>query len=315
MSLLSSLRERVTRLRFMRLVRRVHLYAGLLLLPWIFLFGLSGMLFNHPNVGEQVIGRPVLRDELVRGDKLQAWDPAQIAARVVAQLNEGEAKYRLDPDFQSELTGFTVLSAPSDQGQHMLLLDMQAPRGVLVTRSARRAEEGSSFPRRKIELPDTSTQAVERALTGMLKERGLAALSELKAHPKIAPELRLRVLDAQGTPWNLSYDLGSAMLSGRKTDVAPNLGFTQLLAKLHTTHHFPLQFGALWLWALFADMLGVTMMFWAVSGLIMWWQLRATRLLGILSLLIALGLAAVIIGGTTRELTFGDVTSKMGPGE
>jgi hypothetical protein len=197
----------------------------------------------------------------------------------------------------------------------MVLLDMATPRGVLVSRSARRAAEGSSFPKQHIPLPDVSTKAVEEHLTGLLEARQLDATDALRAHPKIAPELRFRVRDAADTAWNLTYDLGSGTLSGRKSDVLPNLGLTQLLAKLHMTHHFPMAFGALWLWALFADLLGITMVFWAVSGMIMWWQLKQTRLLGIASLAIALGLAAAIIGGTMRHLTFGDVTPKLGPGD
>lgn len=314
MSELARTGARIPRVRFMRVVRRVHMYAGLLLLPWILLFGLSGMLFNHPNVGEDVTGRSLAADDLARSG-VRPWDARRIAERVLEQVRaEGASDYRLDPDHDAELTGFTVLSAPSQQGQHMLLLDMQEARGVLVSRAARRAAEGSTFSKRQVPLPDVSTKAVEQALGGLLEAHQLTALGPLRAHPKIAPELRFVVRDADAVQWNLTYDLGSGTLSGRRRDVLPNLGVTQLLAKLHTTHHFPLRFGAVWLWALFADLLGVTMVFWAVSGMVMWWQLKATRLMGIVSLAIALGLAALIIGGTARSLTFGDVTPQLGPG-
>ena len=42
--------------KLMKLVRRVHMYTGLLMFPWVLLFGLSGMLFNHPNFGESGSG-------------------------------------------------------------------------------------------------------------------------------------------------------------------------------------------------------------------------------------------------------------------
>ena len=29
------------------LVRRLHLYAGLFMLPWVFLYGITGAMFNH----------------------------------------------------------------------------------------------------------------------------------------------------------------------------------------------------------------------------------------------------------------------------
>ena len=32
----------------LRLIRRIHLYTGLFMTPWVFLYGVSGFLFNHP---------------------------------------------------------------------------------------------------------------------------------------------------------------------------------------------------------------------------------------------------------------------------
>ncbi len=32
----------------MKLVRRAHLYAGLFMTPWVFLYGITATLFNHP---------------------------------------------------------------------------------------------------------------------------------------------------------------------------------------------------------------------------------------------------------------------------
>ncbi|HVJ88034.1 MAG TPA: hypothetical protein VM452_20385, partial [Caulifigura sp.] len=34
--------------RMMRVVRRVHLYSGLFLFPWVMLYGVTALLFNHP---------------------------------------------------------------------------------------------------------------------------------------------------------------------------------------------------------------------------------------------------------------------------
>jgi hypothetical protein len=118
-----------------------------------------------------------------------------------------------------------------------------------------------------------------------------------------------------GELWNARYDLGSSSLNARKSDEWPSLGMTQLFSMLHTTHHFPLNLGARWLWAFFEDLLGVTMMFWAFSGLLMWWQLKATRFWGVLSLVGAFGLSAVVMYATARELTFGHVAQALGPGE
>src|SRR6476661_6325569 len=40
--------------RTMRVVRRVHLYSGLFLFPWVMLYGFTALLFNHPGVTPDV---------------------------------------------------------------------------------------------------------------------------------------------------------------------------------------------------------------------------------------------------------------------
>ena len=43
-------RKRSRRHRLMMLARRGHLYAGLFMLPWVLLYGVTGALFNHANL-------------------------------------------------------------------------------------------------------------------------------------------------------------------------------------------------------------------------------------------------------------------------
>ena len=74
--------------RQLKIVRRVHMYAGLLLLPWLLFFGISGLSFNHPNVGEDVRGQRLGPAELEQMTGLTPWPAAKVAQAVVAQLNQ-----------------------------------------------------------------------------------------------------------------------------------------------------------------------------------------------------------------------------------
>ena len=38
------------RFNFYLLVRRIHMYAGLIMIPYLLLFGISGLIFNHPTL-------------------------------------------------------------------------------------------------------------------------------------------------------------------------------------------------------------------------------------------------------------------------
>lgn len=307
-------RGRLSKGRLLKLVRRVHMYLGLVLMPWLLFFGLSGMLFNHPNVGEQVQGQRV---NLTEHSGLAPWQPQSAAQSVVTELNQksrGDGPYRLDPTFQSEFTGYSILTAPAPDGGYMLIADVAHARGILVHKQARTNPDGSSFPKTVLTTAYSAERVAESA-KGLLTARKLPHDVELQAHPKIAAELRLRVLDAKDVAWNLSYDTRTGELSGRRADRFPNLGMTQILAKMHTTHHFTMSFGSLWLWALFEDLLGLSMALWAITGLVMWWQMKATRIAGIVSITLALGLALAVMSGVFNQLTFGDVKAAMGPGE
>lgn len=91
-----------------RLIRRLHLYAGLLLLPWVVMFGVSSFVFNHPAwfagtgpnasavVWETLADRPY-DIEVVPGVDLRV-----IAARMIGDLglssDAGYGVYRNNPD-------------------------------------------------------------------------------------------------------------------------------------------------------------------------------------------------------------------------
>jgi hypothetical protein len=71
----------------LHLTRRTHLYAGLLLCPWVFLYGITGFLFNHPEVwSDQTIVN--ITPKLIEGTDLAKLPAAsEIAAQVVAAIN------------------------------------------------------------------------------------------------------------------------------------------------------------------------------------------------------------------------------------
>lgn len=311
-----SLGARLRADRLPRLIRRIHLFAGLVMLPWVLFFGISGLLFNHPGIGEQVQAQRVSQAELTALGVSAPWEPRAAAARVLSALNaQGVERYTLDPEFEPRLSGFTLLSAPAPDGRYVLLLDMARAGGVLVHKAQRERAPDSRFTPVTLALPGLSTLDLESKLVPLLQRHRLPGSEALKAHEKIAPVLTLRAHDQAGTPWNLSYDTRSGTLSGRRSDAFPRLGVAQILASMHTAHHFPLRVGPLWFWALFEDLLGLTMVVWALSGLVMWWQVKRTRLAGIVSLAAALGIAALVMGGALSELHFGDVREQLGPGD
>lgn len=286
-------------------------------MPWLAFFGLSGVFFNHPNIGEPVTSRalpPPLLEELTG---FAPWPPHAVAERVVAGLNERDPaqRYTVDASFASRYSGAVVMKAPSEQGMHVVLLNPERGFGILAYREARPQGKAAPFAGAQVALPEYSLAALNDRFHGLLASQGLAGTAPLTVDPKLAPQVEFRLKDAAGEVWNVSYALGSGTVTGRLSREWPSIGFSQLIAKLHTTHHYTFGVQARWFWALFEDLLGLAMLFWGVSGLAMWWQLKATRVAGLASLLVALGIGGAVAYGTARDVLFGDVKQQLAPGE
>lgn len=290
------------------------MYLGLFLVPWLFLFGISGVLFNHPNVGEQVKGTPVPTPRLKELTGFSGWSAPELAQRIVDTLNRQQpAGFGVDDSTPPSFQGPALLSAESTTGRHTALVDVELGRAFVISRTARPGSDAVPF-KQHLEFPGISTGAIEDQLSQLLPSLDFETKTPLVANAKIAPELRFIMHDASGTRYHVTYNTGSAELGGRRADSWSPVGVSQFLGMLHTAHHFTPRFGARWLWALFQDILGLAMALWALTGLAMWWQLKATRLAGMASLILALGLAAWVTWGTASELMFGEVMQQLGPG-
>jgi hypothetical protein len=64
---------------------------------------------------------------------------------------------------------------------------------------------------------------------------------------------------------------------------------------MHTTHVYPNEQNTKWYWTVIVDVMAFVMVFWGVSGIFMWWQIKATRKLGFIILVLSL-IAATLLG-------------------
>ena len=120
----------------MRLLRRIHLYAGLLMLPWVLLYGFTALLFNHSTFfpeSDTQIHR--FRTTLESGQELPA--AAQVAELVVAQLNEKlgnqdtPSVYRLVNPETAAFTRQASSTIRTDDTQYRVFVDLATGRGYV----------------------------------------------------------------------------------------------------------------------------------------------------------------------------------------
>ncbi len=300
-------------------VRRTHLFLGLLLFPWVVLYGATAYLFNHPTAWAD---RPTIRfsADVLKGTELSPFpSPESLAKQVVEQLNvrfQPQARYRLDeqmaPRFADEYlfgrvdreeepiqfllhtrgTGGTIRIMPTKP----VLPTSPSPEFIVnpgaipVVASVSTAEPAASIeatakpdPSRvplKIE-PQLDRRIVEE-MPKVFKEFGI----DLQGKPVIVtsiPDLIFQINTSDSADdfrlWVVRYNIlkGSVNAVVPEAAVKEPLSWRQRLLRLHTAHGYPDEVNARWWWAVIADVMAFVLIGWGVSGLFMWWQLKATR--------------------------------------
>ena len=113
-------------------------------------------------------------------------------------------------------------------------------------------------------------------------------------------------VEGAGKTWLATYNAETGSVTGREAAAqaaeGPGMSFRRFLLRLHTAHGYPAEdVNMRWLWALLVDATSLVMVFWGISGIVMWWQIKRTRLLGGACLLFSTA-AATYIGIGMHEL-------------
>lgn len=280
---------------FNHLLRRIHLYAGLLLLPWVFLYGVTGLLFNHHNLFADVKTLHFDRGDMEGTALAEAPTAAQIAEQVVATINARQkSNFRLvEPSAaRFERGGLSANVTDASGAAYTVSLDASGNGGTIrpARDAAANAEPAPFAAKRGVEVEGLPLTQVEEALPDVLAKAGLA-------EPKVS-EVRMAPISFQmeedGQRWQVNYNAQNGSLSGLPLtpDNMPKLSARQFLLRLHLVHHYPSEFGVRWIWAVIVDVISILMVFWGVSGIVMWLQIKRTRALGALCL--SAGVVAVV---------------------
>ncbi|HRF00599.1 MAG TPA: hypothetical protein PLI18_08785 [Pirellulaceae bacterium] len=109
----------------------------------------------------------------------------------------------------------------------------------------------------------------------------------------VVPELSFRVSDGERI-WNCRHQPLTGAVTAVPADAPPTTEFSwrRFLLRLHTAHGYPMDGGPRWYWAVIVDLMAFVMVFWGVSGMIMWWQIKSTRRWGMVAVACSLFVAA-----------------------
>lgn len=261
--------------RGFRLARRLHLYFGLFMVPWVCLYGITALFFNHPDWLHPrtmtSFGADVLEDSPLAAPP----DMDALAAAVHAEL-PGE----LSAPENIRWVGRYRLRGRDEANRYSLYAESDGRSGILYTTPL---DVSGDHP-----LAELESVTVPFALSG--DDTWATVETQLDVSTLAldrAPDLMFDVREGD-VVWRIEYSPLSGDISSERLDERPSAPtIRSFLTRLHTQHVYPGQVSARWLWAILVDLMGAAMMFWGFTGLLMWWQIKKLRRVG----------GAVILGG------------------
>ncbi len=305
--------------QLLHLVRRTHLYLGLALLPWSFLYGVTAFLFNHPTAFSDQPTRSFGRDELAGTPLETAPSPDELAEQVVRHLNErlkpatpykvaGEAKYTRE---------FAFATVKGDGRTVGVLVDVKNRCGTVrvAPPPPQREPEAAPFavgrtsapprglapvPSEGVKLDQPLHERVRAAVPTILERTGFET-GEVTVTS--VPEVAFPV-EADGQVWTATYNPMTGAVSGKQPEAKPELSTRSYLLRLHVASGYPGEANARWFWAVIVDAMAAALCLWGLSGLVMWWQLKATRRWGLVVVVLS-GVAAATLGAIAHTAMSG----------
>ena len=329
------LRRRPLVRRVLQWIRRVHLYLGLFLFPWAVLYGFTGFLFNHPQVMSEQSVESFSR-EVWKGTPMDATaNLSESAHQIVNAIQSHHSKsgsslklvesepVRYASDFaianiRTPSEDFSISIAVSGEGGTIRRITTtksevaeaefpwavgKAEKPRKGSRSMSRGSERTSGQNDKLVVEDSLVDHLQASIPNLARIRDLPS-GELSINS--VPDLTF-VVESQGQRWKTSYNALKGTVTGKLFDAPEKaLSWRRYLTKLHTAKGYPSSsMGSKWFWAIGVDLMAFVMIYWGMSGLLMWWQIKSTRKLGAVFLLfsaiaattLAVGMHGVISAG------------------
>lgn len=294
----------------MHVIRRAHLYVGLFLFPWAILYGVTGFLFNHPTFVADSPTVSFTREDVAGTPLESAPTPEEQATAIVAGLNSqqkpvspyqliaGQAHYATRESFvatvKAENRTFFVVYEPKTASGVIRettpkVEQAKAPFATGIAEAPRQRGMGMMGPMKHnhagLKIEDSITDRIKSAVPIIMERKGFP---QGEVTVTTAPDIKFPI-ETNGQQWTAVFNPITTSVSGTPGPEQTELTIRTFLLRLHLSRGYPGEVTTKWIWAVGVDAMAIILCFWGVSGLLMWWQIKATRKSG----LVVLALSAI----------------------
>ncbi|MEZ5942679.1 MAG: PepSY domain-containing protein [Planctomycetaceae bacterium] len=276
------------------LARRTHLYAGLFLLPWVVLYGVTGAMFNHQSLFPRVQFQPVPVD-VVRATSMPEFPAAgELANQVIEaiRLANPEAEIEVLTGSEPEFTNNLMFEVQQGDDKKVVYINPVTHDTEIATIPPEDFRPDRLLPdTRNIELIPNPQETAQESAAAIFKDSGI----EVHGDPKPFGWTKLNFLvSIDGEPARVTYVLKDGHVDIFKYDGEPDMPLRGFFLRLHTSHGQPPTWNGRMYWSLFVDAMAIAMVTWSLTGLLMWWQIKRTRCIGFVVLAASFGTAALM---------------------
>lgn len=272
-------KPRRRRRSLLMLLRRIHLYAGLFLLPWVFLYGITGAMYNHVGLFPEVDIQNVPASQLKDSALADFPTPEALAEAVVARLRESapgvtiELLGEQDPEFVNDV----ILRVNDGETKRTVHIDPIQKSAWIASSEDSKGPQTLLKDVRNVSLESNPHQLAAQAVPDILKAAGLN--SDLNA--QLAGWSKLNFLaSVDGQTARITYVLRDGHVDVTQYDGDPGMSIRRFFMRLHTTHGRSPHWNGRMLWSVVIDVMAIAMVTWGITGIVMWWQIKRTRIIG-----------------------------------
>ncbi len=283
------------RVRFnaaMKVVRRAHMYAGLSLVPFVILYGVTAFLFNHPDWFSDRSVRLITTKDTADTALATFPAPETLATQIVSALNhETASPVKLSQAQTPAYSRDLALTAQTPGTEQIIFVELEGRVGTVRSAPVEKSPSRPAWGQQATYLDRAPAVIAQDAVASILAKWGD---KPREVRVRTAPELIFAV-ESEGKVWRVAYNLQTRKLAAHPS--GPTLSTRRFLTGLHLACRYPSQIDARWFWAVLVDAMAVSMIFWGVSGLFMWWQMKSLRRLGSIVMAVSLFASVAIAFG------------------
>lgn len=261
------------------LLRRIHLYAGLFLLPWVMLYGITGAMYNHqglfPEVTIENIDASALGDSAVN----TMPDAATLAGHVVEAMQAAapQSSIALSNDHGAEFNNDIILQVEAGGQSHAVHIDPVSHAAKVVRLPEPETLQPAIAGLHQVTLDKNPYEMARQSVPEIMTLAGISGSEP----PRPRGWCKLNFLaDVDGQPARVTYVLRDGHVDVTKFEGQDGMSTRRFFMRLHTTHGQPPHWNGRMYWSLLLDIMAIAMVTWGITGLVMWWQIKRTRMIG-----------------------------------